>query len=171
MDRRCRRDTGTPGGKGVVEAMALPARRTGEPARWDPFRELDDLHDRFSRLLDSAFDEGPLRRFGTWSPAVDIEETDDAFVVEAELPGVKAEDVSVELRDNQLSIHGEVKDRERSGVLRRQTRRTGQFDYRVSLPGTVDSEKVDATLKDGVLRLEVRKTEEAKPRRIEITGG
>ena len=74
-----------------------------------------------------------------WVPAVDIEETDEGFVVEAELPGVKREDVTVELRDNELMLHGETKQRERTGILRRQTRRTGQFDYRVMLPGEVDS--------------------------------
>jgi HSP20 family protein len=75
---------------------------------------------------------------------VDIEETDEAFVVEAELPGVKREDVTVELQGNELTIHGEVKERERTGVPRRQTRRIGQFDYRVALPGEVDTENVKA---------------------------
>ncbi len=152
--------------------MALPVRRNNAQLKtWDPFRELDDLHTRFSRLLESTFGEVPGAALGTWSPLVDIEETDDAFVVEAEIPGVKAEDVDVELDDDQLVIHGEIKERERTRVLRRQTRRTGAFDYRVSLPGQVDPDKVEASLKDGVLRLELRKTESAKPRRIEIKAG
>jgi HSP20 family protein len=78
--------------------------------------------------------------------------------------------VRVEISENELTIHGEIKERERTGVLRHQTRRTGRFDYRVTLPGQVDSEKVDASLKEGVLRLEIAKSEARKPRRIEISG-
>lgn len=152
--------------------MALPSRRTSsDVSAWSPFRELEDIHSRFSKLLESAFGEAPSSMFETWTPPVDIEETDDAFIVEAELPEVKAEDVDVELNDNQLSIHGEIKERERTGVLRRQTRRTGRFDYRFTLPAPVQPDKVEALLKDGVLRLKLHKSELDKPRRIEITGG
>lgn len=151
--------------------MALPARRGNEMTAWNPFRELDDLQNRFSQLLESAVGETPAGAVGAWLPAVDIEETDDAFVVEAELPGVRSDDVTVELHDNQLSIHGELKQRERTGILRRQTRRTGQFDYRVTLPGQVDADKVDAALKDGVLRLKLHKSEQERPRRIAISAG
>jgi HSP20 family protein len=151
--------------------MALPVRRNSEIRTWDPFRELDDLQSRFVGLLESAFGELPRTALNTWAPPVDLEETDEAFVVEAELPGVKREDVDVEVDESTLSIHGEIKERERTGVLRRSTRRTGQFDYRVTLPSSVDAESVQATLKDGVLRLEVRKSEAAKPRRIQITEG
>lgn len=149
--------------------MTLPVRRNSELRSWDPLRELEDLQSRFSSLLSSTFGDLPDVSVGAWAPAVDIEETDEAFVVEAELPGVKSEDVEVELNDNQLGIHGEIKEEKRTGVLRRQTRRTGQFDYRVTLPGQVDADKVEASLKDGVLRLELHKSEAAKPRRIAIT--
>ncbi|MFC5999253.1 Hsp20/alpha crystallin family protein [Quadrisphaera sp. GCM10027208] len=148
--------------------MALPARRSTELQTWNPFRELDDLHERMSRLMESTFGE-TRNGLTSWVPAVDIEETDEAFLVEAELPGVKRDDVTVELRDNELTIHGEIKERERTGVLRRQTRRTGQFDYRVVLPGDVDADNVEANLQEGILRVTVRKAEQAKPRRIEIT--
>ena len=150
--------------------MALPVRRSSELQAWNPFRELDDLHERMSRLMESTFGETRGGLTG-WVPAVDIEETDEAFVAEAELPGVKRDDVTVELRDNELTIHGEIKERERTGVLRRQTRRTGQFDYRVVLPGEVDADNVEANLEEGILRVRVRKAEQAKPRRIEITAG
>lgn len=152
--------------------MALPiARRSNEVRGWDPFRELDDLQHRFSSLLESTFGDLSSSSFGGWTPAVDIEETDDSFIVEAELPGVKREDVNVELNENQLVIHGETKERERSGVVHRQTRRIGRFDYRVALPGQVDADKVEASLNDGVLRLELHKSEATKSRRIEISGG
>jgi HSP20 family protein len=103
-----------------------------------------------------------------WVPAVDIEEVEDAWIVEAELPGVDKKDVDVQLRDNELTITGEIKERERKGILRRRTRRVGRFEYRVALPGEADSEDIDATLRDGVLTLRVPKSERARPRRIDV---
>ena len=150
--------------------METPTRRdNNDLTSWNPFRELDEIQSRMSRLLESTFRSGDSSA-GAWTPLVDIEETDDAFVVEAELPEVKREDISVELNDNELSIHGEIKERERTGILRRQTRRTGEFDYRVTLPGQVDPDSTEASLKDGVLRLTLHKSEGQRRRRIEITG-
>jgi HSP20 family protein len=103
-----------------------------------------------------------------WVPAVDIEETEDGWVVEAELPGVDKKDVNVELRDSELVITGDIKERERTGILRRRTRRKGRFEYRVTLPGDADADGVDASLHDGVLTLRVPKSERAKPRRIDV---
>lgn len=151
--------------------MALPVRRGTDVARWDPLRELAELDTRMSQLFESAFTTLTNRATALWSPAVDVEETDAAYVVEAELPGIKEDDVDVQLANNVLSIHGEVKERERTGVLRRKTRRTGEFDYRMTLPADVDPDKVTATLRDGVLRVEVAKAEAVQPRRIQITKG
>jgi len=148
--------------------MALQVMRNTDRQGWNPFRELDDVHERMSKLLESSVSDGQVT---SWVPAVDVEETEDVFLVEAELPGVKRDDVTVELQNNELMIHGEVKERERTGILRRRTRRTGQFDYRVLLPGEVDADNVEANLQEGVLRVKVRKTEHARPRRIEITAG
>jgi HSP20 family protein len=105
---------------------------------------------------------------GAWMPVTDIEETEDAWLIEAELPGVNKKDLDVELRDTELIISGEIKEKERKGVLRRQTRKTGQFEYRVTLPGTADQEHVEANLHDGVLTVRVPKSDTAKPRRIEV---
>ncbi len=115
--------------------MALPARRTAAspPERWDPFRELEDLQARIGRLMESSWPG--LEDGEGWAPLVDIEETDDAWLVEAELPGVKKGDINVEVSDSELAISGELKERERKGILRRKTRRTGRFDYRVTPPG------------------------------------
>lgn len=148
--------------------MTLQLLRNTDRQGWNPFREFDDMQQRVSKLLESGVGHGLVT---SWVPAVDIEETDEAFLVEADLPGVKRDDVTVELQDNELRINGEVKERERTGILRRRTRRTGQFDYRVVLPGEVDADNVEANLQEGVLRVVVRKTEHAKPRRIEITTG
>ena len=148
--------------------MTAQLMRKTDRQEWNPFRELDDLHERMSKLLESSAGHGLVT---SWEPAVDIEETDEAFLVEAELPGVKRDDVTVELQNNELTIHGEVKERERTGILRRRTRRMGRFDYRVVLPGEVDADNVEANLQEGVLRVKVRKAKHARPRRIEITAG
>ena len=148
--------------------MPLPIRRNNEVQIQDPLRELGELHERMSHLLQTSLTEA---RAGAWVPAVDIVENDEEFIIEAELPGVRREDVTVEVLAGELTIRGEFKERERKGILRRQTRRTGQFDYRVLLAGEVDDDNVEAQLQEGVLRVHVRKAERAKPRRIQITRG
>jgi HSP20 family protein len=155
-------------------SQTLPERRSSTQAeRWEPLTEIDQVTDRMRRLLEQTFGSfgwaSPMTERAGWSPAVDLEETDDAYVVEAELPGVKRDDVNVELIGNELTITGEVREQERSGTLRRKTRRTGRFDYRLSLPSHVDPENVDAKLSDGVLQVKVPKSERAQRRRIEIS--
>jgi HSP20 family protein len=98
-----------------------------------------------------------------------IEEQENAYVVEAELPGVKREDVNIELIGKELAITGEIKEREREGVLRRRTRRVGRFEYRVILPEEVDADGIEANLSNGVLTVQVPKSERAQRRRIEVT--
>ncbi|WP_378741289.1 Hsp20/alpha crystallin family protein [Nocardia brasiliensis] len=105
---------------------------------------------------------------GGWSPLADLSETEDAYLVEIDLPGVRREDVDIDLSGQDLTIQGEVKQTEHQGVFRRRTRRTGQFTYRLTLPQNVDAEKVEASLANGVLTVRVPKSEAAKPRRIEI---
>jgi HSP20 family protein len=136
--------------------------------RWQPFRELESLHSQMGELMDTVW--APLGvGNGVWVPIVDIEEAEDAWLVEGELPGVDRKDVNVELRDSELSITGEIKERERKGILRRRTRRAGRFDFRVTLPGEVDADHIDAKLRDGVLTVRVPKAEQARPHRIEVT--
>jgi HSP20 family protein len=105
---------------------------------------------------------------GIWTPPVDIEETEDAWVVEADVPGVKREDVHVELRGNELRISGEVIERERVGILRRRTRRVGEFEYRVQLPVDADPDDINASLHDGVLMVRIPKGDRNRPREIEV---
>lgn len=139
--------------------------------RGDPLAEFEQLQDQMGQII-TAFFRDPLGS-GTgqqpvWIPAADLEETDDAYTVELELPGVRRDDVSIQLRDNEVRISGEVKQRERTGTLRRQTRRVGQFEYMVMLPGDIDAEKVDAALHDGVLTVRLPKAAASHPRQIEI---
>ncbi|MGZ6582709.1 MAG: Hsp20/alpha crystallin family protein [Gaiellaceae bacterium] len=150
----------------------MPERRSRlATERWEPFSEFEQVTERLRRMLDQSlggFAPSLLTEQGGWAPLVDIEEADDAYVIEAELPGVKEKDVNIELVGNELAISGEVKERERKGRLRRQTRRTGRFEYRVSLPDHLDAEKIDATLTEGVLTVRVPKSERAQRRKIEV---
>ena len=148
---------------------ALPTRRRDMAARpvrrFQPFPEFDQLQAQVGELLESALsgDAAP------WVPAVDIEETDNAWIVEAELPGVDKNDVDIEMNDNELVVRGEIKEREREGVLRRRTRRVGEFEFRVTMPSQANPDAIDAKLDHGVLRIRVPKAEESQPRRIEIS--
>ncbi|MBL7502828.1 Hsp20/alpha crystallin family protein [Frankia sp. CNm7] len=154
--------------------MALPTRGDRPMlARWDPFREIEDAWSKMGSLLGDVVSGGAPegRTFGTLTSMVtpvDVEETDDAFVVELDLPGVAREDVMIDLRDNELVVSGEIRERERTGKLRRQTRRVGRFEHRVTLPGEVDPDSVRATLRDGVLTLQCAKRQVSHPKRIEI---
>jgi HSP20 family protein len=153
--------------------MALPVRRaTGAtsqtPRRWEPFRDLEQLHEDMDRLMQTAWSPPQSGNDGFWVPSADIEETDDAWMVEAELPGVDRKDVNVELRDSELVISGEIKERERKGIVRRRTRRTGRFEYRIALPGHAAEDQIEANLHDGVLTVRVPKGDQARVRRIEV---
>ena len=147
--------------------MALPVRRRDsapQPAeRWDPVREFEQLQERMGQLMGVSNGSAP------WTPPIDIVETDDEWIVEAELPGVDRDDVNVEVRDGEVAITGEIKERERKGILRRRTRRVGAFDLEVTLPGQVEPENVDASLRDGVLTVRIPKPDSAKARRIEVS--
>jgi HSP20 family protein len=100
-------------------------------------------------------------------------ETPDAYVVDIDLPGVSRDDINVEFDGHELLITGELKEKERTGILRRRTRRIGRFEYRAMLPrdANVDENAVEATLDEGVLTVRIPKNEAAKPRRIEVSGG
>jgi HSP20 family protein len=135
--------------------------------RWDPFREFEQLQDEMGRLLEAVSSPG-YSNGGAWIPQADIEETEDAWIVEAELPGVKRKDVNVEVRDGELLVSGEIKERERKGILRHRTRQTGEFEIRVTLPGDVDTDRVDASIDDGILTVEIPKPQRAKPRKVEV---
>jgi len=129
--------------------------------------ELGQLNERMRRMLEQTFG-GMLDEPAGWVPAVDIEELEDAYVVEAEVPGVKREDVNIEVSGNELTISGEIKVREREGIIRRRTRRVGEFEFRVVLPNEVNAEGIDAKLNDGVLTVRIPKAKSAQRRRIEV---
>jgi len=143
-----------------------PSQRGSAPAELNRLRrEIDRLfEDPFSFLAPStSFFEG-------WTPAVDIREDNDRYVVKAELPGMKTEDIDVSIDDNTLTISGERKQEEekKEGDTYRSERYFGRFQRSVTLPARVDANNIEATYKDGVLTVIVPKTEEAKPKQIEV---
>jgi HSP20 family protein len=161
--------------------MALPTRTrpprgtADEPkarglTRWEPLRELEELRTRMDRVMDSFWGGETDGADGTtWSPVADVEETDDAWVVKAELPGVQRDDVTVEVRDAELRISGQLdEEREREGTPRRRMRRMGRFEYRTALPAEVDPDQVEARLDNGVLTVRVPRPEGSQPHKVEV---
>jgi HSP20 family protein len=144
-----------------------------ELVRWNPFRELEDMQGRLNRL----FGESPFSRtgengmsFSGWSPAVDVQETDKEYVIKADLPDVKKEDVKVELLDGALTIEGErQQEKEEKGKkFHKIEREYGKFLRRFALPNEVDASKVQAEFKNGVLNVHLPKSAAAKPKGIEV---
>jgi HSP20 family protein len=151
--------------------MALPVRRSddqqGEVARSDPFSDLERLNRQLGEYLES-WRRLPDLLGDAFRPLADVEEQADAYVVEIELPGVKREDLDIEVAGRRVSVRGERKAKERLGILRRRERTVGRFHYEVTLPGDVDDDAVQAHLDEGVLTVRLPKPEHERPRRIEI---
>jgi HSP20 family protein len=144
--------------------------------RWEPVRELTSLQNEMNRLFTTFFDtptpgnSDSLRR---WLPAMDLVETDDEFVLKADLPGLSEGDVSIELEDNVLTVSGERKAEhqdKKEGFVRVE-RAYGSFRRSLTLPEGVDPEKVAATFDKGVLEVHIPKPEERKPRKVAISVG
>ena len=144
---------------------------------YDPFRDMRNLQDEVNRLFSSSFSRGEggdngLTR-GAWSPSVDIFENKNEIVLEAEMPGVNADDVNISIENNVLTLSGErrFEKKDESDNFHRVERSYGSFSRSFTLPSTVSSENAQAEFENGVLRLKLAKREEAKPRRIEIKAG
>lgn len=141
-------------------------------ARWDPFREVEEILDRGGRALDWPFRGGRnlIAREADWAPRVDISETDKEFTIKAEVPGIKREDVKINIEDHVLSIHGESKqEKEEEGKrFHRVERFYGSFNRSFALPENVDEEQIAANFKDGLLSLTIPKKEAEKAKAIEI---
>lgn len=162
--------------------MAVPVRRTdgGRPldvwepfgtGPWDPVAEMRALTERFSRLFDQVTGQWPTDGLlpGSFSPLGELEEQDDAYLVRVELPGVKRGDIDVELAGRRLTVRAERKETERKGLLRRSTRRTGEFFFETLLPGEVDQAGIEATLEEGVLAVRLPKPESERRKTRKIT--
>ena len=149
-------------------------------ARWQPITEVERWFDRFDRLFDRMISRffrdlerdfwGLDWRWERWVPAMEVSETPDAYIVRVELPGVKTEDIEVTLQDDILTIKGK---RERSEERKDETvhfveRSYGEFVRSLRIPTDVKVDAVEASYKDGVLEIRLPKSEESKPRRIEV---
>jgi HSP20 family protein len=141
--------------------------------RWRPMRDLLSIQEEVNRLFDEFFGKFPSRLdvFETgWTPSVDIIETKDDIVVEAELPGIRQEDINVSITDNVLTIKGEKKQEKevKEENYHRIERSYGAFQRSFTLPTAVQADKAKASFKDGVLKVVIPKAEEAKPKEIKI---
>lgn len=179
----------------------LPARRTSRGngrnlAVVNPTREFEDIYDRMGQLMNLAFGNfmPAITADLSWVPLGDIAETDDAYVVRVDLPGVSRDHIDIQLQDRELIISGEIPDQQgqsqqgqqdqsqqgqqgqqgqtQNGNERRHRtqRPTGHFEFRAVLPGDVNPDGVTAQLRDGVLTVNIPKSEAAKPHHVEISG-
>lgn len=155
--------------------MSLPVRRQERDTsversdlwRWDPFAELDRLNRELTSYLESW--RFPSLTRSVFTPAADVEETPEAYVIEIELPGVKRDDINIEITQRRITVDGERHEKERVGILRRRERTVGRFHYEIALPGELDEDRVEATLDHGVLTIKAPKPEQDRPRRIPIS--
>jgi HSP20 family protein len=146
-------------------------------ARWDPMREMMTMREQMNRLVNEFFGRGGGEEAegwvsGGWTPPVEIYDTEDALMVRVELPGVAKEDVHVEVHENTLSLRGERKPDPsiKESQYHRQERAYGPFQRAFRLPVQVDTAKVQATYRNGLLELRIPKSEVAKPKHIAISG-
>jgi len=143
--------------------------------RWNPFLEIDDVQQRLNQRLNRLFVERSGKvgesSFADFMPAVDIEETDAEFVVKADLPDVKKEEIKVHVQEGVLIIEGERRqEKEDTGRrFHKIEREYGRFVRRFALPSEVDGEKVRAAFKDGVLKVSLPKAPAARPKLIDVT--
>jgi HSP20 family protein len=139
--------------------------------RWEPLRELSSLQSEMNRLFDGMFEPaGDVSGARRWIPPMDLVETEDHFVLRADLPGVSEEDVKIELDDRVLTLSGERKsdhETKREGFYRVE-RAFGSFSRSLTLPQGVDPDSVTASFAHGVLEVRIPKPAQAKPRRISI---
>ncbi len=138
---------------------------------WDPFTDIWDLRSEMDRVLDTFFSHpGKPVVSGIWQPAVDIYEEKDHYTVKAELPGVKPGDIKVSLTNNTLTLRGERKaeHEEKHKGYHRFERAYGEFCRSFQLPSEVNADKIKARHKDGVLEVEIPKSEKAKAKEISI---
>ena len=146
--------------------------------RWEPARELNTLQGEMNRLFNTFFDApaggggngGALRR---WVPAMDLVETEDHFVLRADLPGLTENDINIEFENNVLTVSGERKaehEEKKEGYYRVE-RASGTFARSLTLPEGIDPESIAASFDKGVLEVRVPKPEERKPRKVAISVG
>lgn len=147
--------------------------------RYQPSTLLQQFNDEINRMFMGQMDTVPAGSGGTWRPAIDIHESDDAYVIDAEVPGIDPKDIEITLRNGVLTMSGErvyqydnadeqATESGRRAPTRHVERRYGRFVRRFTLPDTADEESVEAHAEHGVLRVTVPKKAQSQPRRIEV---
>jgi len=144
-----------------------------EIPQWSPFRQLSTLRDEIDRLFESpltALTQSPNQFSSGWMPAVDLSEDKDNLYLKAELPGMKKEDIQVSIHEGVLSLSGErtLDERCKGAEVYRSERFLGRFQRTLTLPVPINAETVKATYRDGILNVVLPKTEESKPKHIEV---
>ena len=143
--------------------------------RWDPFREYSSLQDRMNRLFRDNYGDSRDEALTTtaFAPPVDVYEDEHNVVLKLEVPGIDEKDIDVRVENNTLTVHGERKfeKEEREENFRRVERQYGSFTRSFTLPTTVDSENIQATYDKGILKIQLAKKAEAKPKQIKVNVG
>ncbi len=138
----------------------------GTLTRWDPFSELGELRSRFDRL----FDDWPDGHERAWTPAIDVVREEDHLVLRADMPGIKPEEVKIEVEDDILRVsgeHRESKEEKDKNYVRRE-RRHGSFSRSMALPAGVDARKIKAKTHDGIIELTIPLPKEAKKEPVKV---
>ena len=142
--------------------------------RWDPFRNMSTLQDRINRIFEEASSRSQDYDVEVskcdWRPLVDIYDTEKSIMINAELPGLSKEDITLDVKENILTLKGERKfDSEvKDESYYRRERFFGAFERAFTLPSTIDPEKITANFNNGILQIEIPKPEEKKPKQISI---
>jgi HSP20 family protein len=136
-----------------------------EITKWEPWREMFDTYPRLAPMLQAL----RLGNAGEHEPGGDLEETDEAFILELDLPGVAKDDIVVDVSGRRVAVRATRTDKKRDGTLRHSTRVTGSFAYELRLPTAVEDGAVTASLDGGVLTVRMPKAKDAKSTRVPIT--
>src|SRR6202162_280645 len=143
--------------------------------RWDPYREFNNVQERLNRLFNASFNEGRDESLATssFAPAVDVYEDEHNVTLKMEVPGIDEKDIDVRIEGNTLTVHGERKFEkdEKEENYRRIERQYGSFTRSFTLPSSVDPAQVSANYDKGVLKINLAKKAEAKPKQIKVNVG
>ena len=152
--------------------MSLIRYQTPSSAMWPSLNRWASLRDDLDTLLELPFLSGGARQaqlFTGWTPALDLYQNNDNVVAVVELPGMRKDDIEISLHDGTLTVSGERKSESVEGEKAERTERvTGKFRRSITLPARVETDKVNATYKDGILTVTLPKAEDAKPKQIQI---
>lgn len=140
--------------------------------RWDPFQDALTLREAMNQLFEESFvPTSNGRRGQSFAPAMDVSETPEGYIVEAVVPGLTADDLEITVENNVLTLKGEIRHNheDKNRNYHRVERRYGAFQRTVGLPTAVKADAISASLENGILRLDIPKADEVKPRRINVT--